>query len=117
MQLLGSDDFSAYRFFPASGQTVTTGRPDVQAALWARPGQAIVYLANFSPNAVSGRLRFDSKILAGKSGRAALAGEIRHASATTEPVISTPASLADQGISYALQPWASAALHLKGQDL
>jgi hypothetical protein len=126
IELFRGEELSSYSFARSSDRPVATGREGVWACLWWKRARALVYAANLTDAAASGRLTVD---LAGRGLRARsfrwerieppqAAQGARRRGASPEPRSRGEgrigsAELAASGLEYALRPWSAALYALR----
>ncbi|MFB3893203.1 MAG: hypothetical protein ACE15C_14395 [Phycisphaerae bacterium] len=112
--LFGQEDLRQYRFSPASGGAVRTGRDGVYGALWYAAGKGLLYLANLSGKAARGGARFDAGLISPAKGKAAPV-HVERASpgGAVKRIKLGPAAIRSEGIPYSLAADTSALFRLK----
>ncbi|MGD0089124.1 MAG: hypothetical protein ABSE73_04330 [Planctomycetota bacterium] len=102
------EDLASFRFAPASARAVRTGAEKVYAALWYKPGAALVYVGNYSGKAVQGSLFLGPALPGlGRGRRTLKVKRIARSGRGEESQIALRA-LRTKGLPYALKPWATA---------
>ncbi|MFH1708799.1 MAG: hypothetical protein ABIF71_12905 [Planctomycetota bacterium] len=111
--LFGEEDLGSYKFEAATARAVRLkGGDKLYAALWRKPGRALVYVGNFSPKPVKGSFRVDPQVLRlSRPGPLTVTRLMAPGRERSRPV--KAGVLKTRGAAVALKPWGAALFRIE----